>query len=118
VIVRVTASALLLACGTASTPAVQQPPPREATAPMPAERHWSVFDGNTQILEISDHPGPIVSTAELPPGQSPVTSPFMSATSRDAGHENQLYTILVASHDLDGFLAGLRAAGFDVRAVH
>jgi hypothetical protein len=44
-----------------------------------------------------------------------MTSSFMSATSYDAGHEDQFHTILVASHSVDEFLAGVRAAGLTVK---
>ncbi len=83
----------------------------------PTEHHWQVYDRDTLVLEVSSHPGPIVSTAHPPPGTPPVTSTFLSATARDASHENQLHDILVASHDLDGFLAKLRAAGLTVKPV-
>jgi len=80
------------------------------------ERHWKVFDGTTLVLEVSSTPGPILSTAPLPPGTPPRTSPFMSATAKDAMHEDKLHTILEDSHDLDGFLAKLEAAGLTVHA--
>lgn len=78
--------------------------------------HWNVYDGDTLILDVSDQPGPIISTAILPPGQAPATNPFLSATSHDAFHENQLHDILQASHDVPSFLGGLRSAGFTVKA--
>jgi len=88
-----------------------------SSQPMPAERHWQVYDGDTLILEVSDRPGPILSTAPLPPGQAPMQCAFMSATSRDAFHENQLHQILEASKDLPSFLNGLVAAGFKVKPL-
>ena len=83
----------------------------------PTEHHWQVYDRDTLVLEVSSRPGPIISTALLPPGTPPATSTFMSATARDAAHEDQLHGILVASRDLDGFLANLRAAGLVVKPV-
>ncbi len=83
----------------------------------PTEHHWQVYDGDTLVLDVSSRPGAIRSTAHPPPGTPPVTSTFLSATARDASHENQLRDILVASHDLDGFLANLRAAGLTVKLV-
>jgi len=38
---------------------------------------WKVF-----ILDVSDAPGPILSTAGLPPGAKPATHPFLSASAR------------------------------------
>jgi len=105
--IRILVLALLCACGH----------PRQPMTPTSNDHHWNIYDGETLVLEVSSRPGPILSTATLPPGASPQTSAFMSATSRDAGHENQLHEILVASHGLDEFLGKLRAAGLDVRAV-
>jgi|GEM_PF-4469330 len=76
---------------------------------------WHVYDGQDLVLDVSSHPGPIKSTAHLPPGTSPTTSSFMSAISYDASHEDQFHTILVASHTVDEFLAGVRAAGLTVK---
>lgn len=78
--------------------------------------HWKVYDGELPILDVTDRPGPIISTAPPPPDGKPVMHPFLSATALDAGHEDRLRQILVASHDLDEFLRGLRAAGFKVVA--
>lgn len=79
--------------------------------------HWRVYDGDTPILEVSDRPGPITSTAPLPPGAPPATSPFLSAAALDAGHEDQLATLLGGAHSLDEFLHALAAAGFRVVAA-
>jgi len=87
------------------------------TTTMPTEHHWQVFDGSLLILELSDRPGPIASTADLPPGTPPVTSSYMSATARDAMHEGALREILDASPDLATFLAGLRRAGYVIKPV-
>jgi hypothetical protein len=91
--------------------ACSAPAPKKAAMP----HHWNVYDKDTLILDVSDQPGPIVSTAMLPPGEAPATNPYLSATSHDAFHENQLHGILQASHDLQSFLDGLRAAGFTVK---
>jgi hypothetical protein len=80
-----------------------------------AEHRWDVYDGSQLILEVSDTPGPILSTAAPPPGLKPVTHPFLSASARSAAHEHRLREILTASRDAPDFLARLRAAGFDVR---
>jgi hypothetical protein len=76
--------------------------------------HWRVYDGDLPILEVSDKPGPITSTAPPAPGSSPVMNPFLSAAALDAGHEDQLASLLQASHLLDQFLRALKAAGYRV----
>lgn len=88
----------------------------KGTTQMPStEQHWNVYDGSTLVLEVSNVPGPIISTAAPPPGLKPVTHPFLSATARSAQHEHRLREILVASKDLADFLSRLRAAGFEIR---
>ena len=42
---------------------------------------WQLFDGETLVLDVSDAPGPILSTAMLPPGMAPVSHPFLSVRS-------------------------------------
>lgn len=82
----------------------------------PMQDHtWHVYDGEALVLDVSSRPGTIRSTAHLPPGAHATTSSFMSATSYDAGHEDQFHMILVASHSVDDFLAGIRAAGLIVK---
>ena len=80
------------------------------------EHRWKVYDGSQLILEVSDVPGPIISTAAPPPGLKPVTHPFLSATARSAPYEHRLREILNASKDALDFLSRLRAVGFEVRA--
>jgi hypothetical protein len=87
------------------------------THTMPTEHHWQVFDGSLLILELSDRPGAITSTSDLPPGTPPVTSSYMSAAARDAMHEGALREILEASPDLAAFLAGLQRAGYVIKPV-
>lgn len=77
-------------------------------------RHWRVYDGDLEILDVSSQPGPITSTAPPPPDGKAVMHPFLSAAALDAGHEDQLHTLLVASHSLDEFLRALASAGFRV----
>ena len=77
---------------------------------------WRVYDGDLPILEVSDKPGPITSTAPLPPGTPPATSSFLSAAALDAGHEDQLASLLQSSHSVNEFLDALKAAGFRVVA--
>lgn len=77
-------------------------------------KHWNVYAGPDLVLDVSATPGPIVSTAA--PDGPPVTSAFMSATSHDAGREDDFHAWLVASHSVDEFLARARAAGLRVVA--
>ena len=79
-----------------------------------SHHQWRVYDGDLPILEVSDRPGPITSTAMPPPGAPPVTNPFLSAAALDAGHEDQLGTLLAGAHDLREFLHALEGAGFRV----
>ena len=90
---------------------------RPVTPPAPrAAHHWKVFDRDLAILEVSDEPGPVTSTALPPPGARPVLHPFLSAHALDASHEDQLRRLLDGAHDLDGFLRALGDAGFRVVA--
>ena len=77
---------------------------------------WRVFDGAIAILEVSDQPGPIVSTAPPPPNGELVRHRFLSASALSAVHEGRLRQLLDAAHDLPGFLVSLTAAGFRVEA--
>jgi hypothetical protein len=104
----------LAACGRGGDPAPARPQPAPSDAAMTAPRHWRVFDGDTAILDVTDRPGPITSTAPPPPGGTPVMHPFLSAAALDAGHEDRLHTLLVAAHSLDEFLKSLTAAGYRV----
>lgn len=75
---------------------------------------WSIYDGADLILTLTDEPGPITSTARLPPGSAPVTHPFLSAAARDAGYENQLKVLLDQSSSVGDYLTRLQGAGFRV----
>jgi hypothetical protein len=75
-------------------------------------RHWRVYDGDLEILEVTDQPGPLTSTAPPPP--EPVMHPFLTASALDAGHEDQLRELLIAAKSTDEFITSLRRAGFRV----
>jgi hypothetical protein len=95
------------------------PPPKGAaavSADARAVRHWRVFDGELAILELSDEPGPLISTAAPPPSGTPATHPFLSATALDAAHENRLRELLDASKSVDELIAALERAGYRVVA--
>ena len=111
-IVRPLIAAVLLfaASSCASRPATSDP----AEAAAPSAHAWNVYDGDELILDVNDSPGPIMSTASLPPGARPATHPFLSATAHSAIHENKLHQRLVASKSLPEFLSLLRADGFRV----
>lgn len=78
---------------------------------------WNVYDGETLILEVHDTPGPLVSTAMLPPGVAPNQHPFLSASARSSIHEHKLRELLEESRDLPDFLRRLEGAGYAVRPL-
>ncbi|MEJ7601876.1 MAG: hypothetical protein WKG01_28530 [Kofleriaceae bacterium] len=96
--------------------AMTEPPPPPADHPVPpaAERRFRVFDGSTLILELSDRPGPIRSTAH---GGAPARHRFLSGSARSAAHEDRLRTLLVAASTFDEFVASLSRAGFRLEPV-
>lgn len=104
----VMASGLLHCTPRPTAPDVADASPRTAHA-------WRVYDGDVEILSVNDTPGPILSTAALPPGAMPIRHRFLSASARSARHESKLREILNASTDVPDFLARLRDAGFVVR---
>jgi hypothetical protein len=113
---------LLVVVALGCQPAAVVPPPaipeELPVTPAPATvPTWSVYDGEMLILTFRGEPGPITSTAMLPPGVRPVTHPFLSAAAREAGHESQLRELLDASTSVEDFLARLRAAGFRVEST-
>jgi len=76
-------------------------------------RRWRVYAGDRAVLEVTDAPGALISTAP-PHGSRPVMHPFLSAAALDAGHEDRLRGLLESAGDLDGFLHALAAAGYRV----
>lgn len=88
-------------------------PATESPAAAPAHA-WRVYDGEVLVLEVSDTPGPLLSTALPPPGVAPPSHPFLSGSARSAAHESRLRTLLDGSSDLPGFLSALEGAGFRV----
>jgi hypothetical protein len=89
----------------------------ESSEPTANAHAWKVLDGDLLILEVTDTPGPIVSTAALPPGVPVRRHPFLSASARSARHENELHKHLEASTTLPDFLGRLRGAGYKVIPV-
>lgn len=78
---------------------------------------WQVYDRDDLILDVSDTPGPILSTAALPPGVVPKQHRFLSATARSARHESKLHDLLEASKSVPDFLKHLADAGYSVKAL-
>lgn len=77
-------------------------------------RRWRVYDGDVEILEVLNQPGPLVSTA------SPAAfehHPFLSATALEASHEHHLRELLDASTSVDEYLHALTGAGYRVDVV-
>lgn len=106
-----------LLAGCAHNPPSSTPSQRAgATVTSQAPRSWRVYDGALEILDVTDRPGPLTSTAPLPPGAAPVMHPFVTATALDAGHEDQLRAILERARDTDELLRLLERAGFRVVA--
>lgn len=100
-----------LGCGSSTAAPAASPDPVTST---PAAHAWRVYDGEVLILELSDTPGPLLSTALPPPGVAPPSHPFLSGSARSAAHESRLRTLLDGSSDLPGFLSALEGAGFRV----
>jgi hypothetical protein len=107
---------LALLAGCARDKPASAPSNRSATVTPHEPRSWRVYDGDVEILEVTDQPGPLVSTAPLPPDATPAMHPFLSATALDAGHEDRLRELLERSHDVDEFVRRLEAEGFRVVA--
>lgn len=81
----------------------------------PAPRRYQVLKNGQLVLEVVDVPGPLVSTAILPPGMQPVQHPFLTATARAAFEESALREILDRSTTFDDFLRRLTEGGYVVR---
>lgn len=80
-------------------------------------RRYTVYaDDDEKVLEVSDQPGPLVSVSAPPPppGQPPVTHPFLSASAYDPFREGAIRQILLQSTSFDDFLTRLKDAGYRV----
>jgi hypothetical protein len=75
---------------------------------------YHVYDGDTHVLTFEDEPGPLMSTAALPPGQAPRQHPFLSGTAHSAEHEHLLGTLLSTAQSPEGFIAALEQEGLRV----
>jgi hypothetical protein len=77
-------------------------------------RSAQVFRADTLVLDVTDEPGVLLSTAAPPPGGAPA-HPFVTGRAHDPFSEGELAAILSDSESYDDFLARLVAAGFDVK---
>lgn len=77
-------------------------------------RRWTVLWRGRPVLDVTDEPGPLTSTALPPQGWTPPQHPFLTAAARDAEHEHALREHLLAASGTDDFLDRLRAAGYQV----
>ncbi len=80
-----------------------------------AVHSYNVLKAGRLVLVVSDAPGPIVSTASLPPGASPAKHPFLSGTAYVPEEEDALRKILNESKDFNDFLRRLRDGGYTVQ---
>ena len=77
---------------------------------------YEVYDGSTHVLTFADGPGPLMSTAALPPGQEPRQHPFLHGTAHSAGHEHMLGSLLSTSTSTQAFIEALKAEGLELQA--
>ncbi|MDQ3265370.1 MAG: hypothetical protein M3Y59_17220 [Myxococcota bacterium] len=80
-----------------------------------ANRYEVKRDGEL-VLTFSDKPGVLVSTAMPAPGQSPLKHPFLNARALDARFEGELGVLARGATSVDGFIAALEKAGYQVTA--
>jgi hypothetical protein len=78
---------------------------------------YVVTKAGRAVLTVTNRPGPLVSTALLPTGGSPVMHPFLSATAHVAEEEHALRIILDQSTDFGNFLDRLRKAGYAFKTI-
>jgi hypothetical protein len=86
----------------------------------PTGKRFEVYRGDTLELDVTDTPGPLVSTSAPPPvpgAPSPKPHPFLSASAHVAADEGALRALLDQSHSTAEFLEKLRAAGYRVVEV-
>lgn len=75
---------------------------------------WDVFKGDRKVLWMKSAPGPILSTALLPPGAKPKQHQFVTATALDPMEESALGALLGNAKDFPEFVALLKANGYRV----
>jgi hypothetical protein len=88
---------------------------RVAYARSEPPKSYDVFRGDRLVLTIQKRPGPLVSSAEPPPGRRPVPHPFLSGSAHAADEEPSLREILEHSRDFGDFTRRLRRAGYSLR---
>lgn len=75
---------------------------------------WDVFKGDKKVLWMKNAPGPILSTAMLPPGAKPTQHKFITATAHDPMEENALGELLGEAKDFAHYVSLLKAKGYKV----
>lgn len=77
-------------------------------------RHARVFRDGELVLDVRGVPGPLVSVSAPPPlpGETLPVHPFLTASAFRPEYEQELRRELDASHNLDEYLARLRALGY------
>ena len=78
---------------------------------------YEVRKGERLVLTFTDRPGPVTSTALLPPGAAPVEQSFITADARAPEEEDKLRRILDGSKNVQDFIARLRQAGYVVTSA-
>jgi len=75
---------------------------------------FNIYKDDRKILTVKNEPGPLLSTAILPPGTPPPKHPFLSGSALYAPEEGNLREILEQSAGFDDFLKRLKARGYRV----
>lgn len=75
---------------------------------------WAVYDGDQLVLTVTDAPGPLRSTAHLPPFATPAQHPFLTGTAHSASHEPALARALDRAASTAAFLDALRDQGLRI----
>ncbi|MGZ3477390.1 MAG: hypothetical protein ACXWUG_28370 [Polyangiales bacterium] len=89
-------------------------------AAAPTGKKFKIYRGETLELDVTDTPGPLVSTSAPPPvpgSPPPKPHPFLSASAYVAADEGALRALLDESHSTAEFLDKLRARGYRVVEV-
>lgn len=89
--------------------------PEPGVDSMAPKSNWDVYKGERKVLWIKNEPGPLMSTALLPPGAKPAAHPFLTATALDANEEDALRGLLEAATDFDEFASLLKKNGYTLK---
>ena len=75
---------------------------------------WNVYKNDIKVLIIRDQPGPLISSASMPPGFTPPKHPFLSGRALELVEEGTLQAILDKAKNFDDFISLLRKNGYRV----